>query len=111
MTDPIRPDSIRLGLIGDNIAASQSPRLHRLAGAQNGRRVVYDSLVPPALGRDFDTLFAEVARGGYRGVNVTYPYKERAAGKVTIDDPLVRAIGAVNTVVFDAGGPHGHNTD
>ena len=47
---------IRLGLIGDNIAASQAPRLHRLAGAQNGRRVIYDSLVPPRLGKDFDTL-------------------------------------------------------
>ena len=104
-------DTIRLGLIGDNIGASQSPRLHRLAGAQNGRHVVYDSLIPPALGRNFDDLFAEVAQGQYRGVNVTYPYKERAAGKVVIGDPLVRAIGAVNTVVFDGGDPQGFNTD
>lgn len=104
-------DTIRLGLIGDNIAKSQSPRLHRLAGAQNRRRAVYDSLVPAQIGKPFDELFAEVARAGYRGVNVTYPYKERAATKVVIDDPLVRAIGAVNTVVFDDGGPHGFNTD
>lgn len=105
------PDTIRLGLIGDNIAKSQSPRLHRLAGAQNGRRVTYDSLVPAEIGLEFDALFAHVAGAGYRGVNVTYPYKERASAKVVIDDPLVRAIGAVNTVVFDAGGPHGYNTD
>lgn len=104
-------DTLRLGLIGDNIAASQSPRLHRLAGAQNGRRVVYDSLVPAQRGLPFDDLFTQVAAGGYRGINVTYPYKERAAGKVVIGDPLVRAIGAVNTVVFDQGGPHGFNTD
>lgn len=104
-------DLIRLGLIGDNIAASQSPRLHRLAGVQNGRRVVYDSLIPPALGRDFDSVFADVAGGGYRGVNVTYPYKERVAGKVVIDDPLVLAIGAVNTVVFGGATPKGFNTD
>lgn len=103
--------TIRLGLIGDNIAKSQSPRLHRLAGAQNGRAVIYDSLVPREQGRDFDDLFAHVAGAGYRGVNVTYPYKERASAKVVIDDPLVRAIGAVNTVVFDKGGPHGFNTD
>ncbi|MFN4155630.1 MAG: shikimate dehydrogenase family protein [Paracoccaceae bacterium] len=104
-------DIIRLGLIGDNIAASQSPRLHRLAGAQNGRRVIYDSLIPPALGQSFDNLFGVVAGGGYIGVNVTYPYKERAAGKVAIADPLVRAIGAVNTVVFGDGAPQGFNTD
>ncbi len=103
--------TIRLGLIGDNIARSQSPRLHRLAGHQNGVRVTYDSLVPVDLGQDFEQVFARVAASGYRGINVTYPYKERAADKVVIDDPLVRAIGAVNTVVFDEGGPHGHNTD
>lgn len=103
--------TIHLGLIGDNIAASQSPRLHRLAGAQNGRTVIYDRLIPAELGKPFDTLFAEVAAGEYRGINVTYPYKERAAARVVIDDPLVRAIGAVNTVIFDQGGPHGFNTD
>ena len=104
-------DTIRLGLIGDNIAKSQSPRLHRLAGMQNGRHVVYDRLVPVEQGRTFDDLFAQAGASGYRGVNVTYPYKELAAAKVTIDDPLVRAIGAVNTVLFDAAGPHGFNTD
>lgn len=106
MTDPIR-----LGLIGDNIAASQAPRLHRLAGAQNARRVTYDLLVPPELGKPFDAVFADAAAMGYRGVNITYPYKERAAARVVIDDPLVRAIGAVNTVVFDAGAARGFNTD
>lgn len=111
MTDPIRPGPIRLGLIGDNIAKSQSPRLHRLAGAQNGRRVSYDQLVPAERGMPFDALFAHVRDSGYRGVNVTYPYKERAAAKVVVDDPLVRAIGAVNTVVFDEHGPQGYNTD
>ncbi|TGD65638.1 shikimate dehydrogenase [Tabrizicola sp. WMC-M-20] len=104
-------DPIHLGLIGDNIAKSQSPRLHRLAGAQNGRRVIYDQLVPAERGLPFDALFEWVRDNGYRGVNVTYPYKERAAAKVTVDDPLVRGIGAVNTVVFDEGGPHGFNTD
>lgn len=104
-------DTIKLGLIGDNIAKSQSPRLHRLAGVQNGRRVTYDSLVPAERDMPFDALFDWARAQGYRGVNVTYPYKERAASKVVIDDPLVRAIGAVNTVVFDAGGPHGFNTD
>ena len=104
------PD-FRLGLIGDNIAASQSPRLHRIAGRLNGRVVIYDRLVPRETGLEFDALFDRAAQGGYRGVNVTYPYKERAAGRVVIEDPLVQAIGAVNTVVFDAGGPHGFNTD
>lgn len=102
---------LRLGLIGDNIAASQAPRFHWLAGAQHGLRVTYDRLVPADLGEDFDSLFARLSLSGYRGINVTYPYKERAAAKVVIKDPLVRAIGAVNTVIFDDGGPQGFNTD
>lgn len=104
-------DTILLGLIGDNIAASQSPRLHRLAGAQNGRPVRYDSLVPRVEGLDFDALFARCAAMGYRGVNVTYPYKEVVAGRLRVGDPLVEAIGACNTVLFGEGAPRGFNTD
>ena len=111
MKDLTMTDTILLGLIGDNIAASQSPRLHRLAGLQNGRRVRYDSLIPAVEGLDFDALFARCAAGGYRGINVTYPYKEVVAGRLRIDDPLVRAIGACNTVLFDPEGPRGFNTD
>ena len=104
------PD-LKLGLIGDNIARSQSPLLHRLAGAQNGMVVQYDRLIPKDMGEDFDTVLDLCAGRGYRGINVTYPYKERAARKVTIPDPQVQAIGAVNTVLFAADGPQGFNTD
>lgn len=104
-------EMIRLGLIGDNIGKSLSPRLHRLAAAQNGCAVTYDRLIPAEQKMDFETLFGGLATAGYRGVNVTYPYKERAAARVRIDEPLVRAIGAVNTVLFEKDGPHGFNTD
>lgn len=108
MTDT--PD-LKLGLIGDNIAASRAPLLHRLAGEQNGMLVTYDRLVPKDMGEPFDTVFERCPERGYRGINVTYPYKERAAAKVAIADPLVRAIGAVNTVLFEMSGPQGFNTD
>ena len=105
-----RPD-LQLGLIGDNIARSRSPLLHRLAGAQNGLRVDYARLVPRDLGRAFEAVFAECAGAGYRGINITYPYKERVTALIAIDDPLVRAIGAANTVLFTPQGPKGYNTD
>lgn len=108
MTDT--PD-LKLGLIGDNIARSRSPLLHRLAADQNHMTVQYDRMIPKDMGEDFDSVFDQCASRGYRGINVTYPYKERAARKVTIDDPLVRAIGAVNTVLFEPDGPKGQNTD
>lgn len=104
-------NAIRLGLIGDNIARSQAPRLHGLAGRLSGVEVTYDRLVPRERGESFEEVFAHCAASGYRGINVTYPYKEVAARLVRIDDPLVRAIGAVNTVLFEADGPKGRNTD
>ena len=103
--------AIKLGLIGDNIARSRAPVLHGLAGDQNGVAVTYDRLVPKDRGETFDQVFAACKAEGYRGINVTYPYKEQVAQKLRIDDPLVQAIGAVNTVIFDADGPRGHNTD
>ena len=100
-----------LGLIGDNIGASRAPLLHRLAGAQHGIDVTYDRLVPREMGKPFDALFDHVAQAGYRGINVTYPYKEKAALRVRITDPLVQAMGAVNTVLFGKDQPEGFNTD
>jgi len=102
---------VRLGLIGGNIALSKAPLLHRLAGELCGLDVTYDLLIPRERGQSFDETFEYCRASGFRGINVTYPYKEVATAKVTIDDPLVRGIGAVNTVIFDAGGPKGFNTD
>ena len=104
-------EKVRLGLIGDNIAASKAPRLHKLAGRMRGVEVTYDLLVPAEQGARFGELFERCAAGDYHGINVTYPYKERAAARVEIDEPLIRAIGAVNTILFEPAGPRGFNTD
>ncbi|MGH6923040.1 MAG: shikimate dehydrogenase family protein [Propylenella sp.] len=105
------PSAVRLGLIGDNIGRSRAPELHRLAGMIAGVTTTYERLIPKELGRDFDAVFDYCAASGYRGVNITYPYKEVAADKVASQDPRVREIRAVNTVVFGPHGPEGYNTD
>jgi shikimate dehydrogenase len=104
-------ETVRLGLIGDNIARSQSPRLHERAGRLVGIPVSYDRLIPKELGEDFEAVFAAARRNGFRGLNITYPYKERVVPLVTIEDPQVAALGAVNTVRFTEAGPRGFNTD
>ncbi len=111
MTNDVSSPDLKLGLIGDNIAASRSPLLHRLAGAQIGMVVTYDRLVPRDMNLDFDGVFAFARDNGFRGINVTYPYKEKVVAKLQIDDPLVRGIGACNTVIFGGDTPKGHNTD
>jgi shikimate dehydrogenase len=102
---------VKLGLIGDNIAASQSPRLHELAGKILGREVSYDLLIPRLLGLDFEAVFDKAQSEGFRGLNITYPYKERVVARVAIPDDRVRRLGAVNTVVFEGEGAKGYNTD
>jgi shikimate dehydrogenase len=103
--------AIRLGLIGDNIAKSRAPLLHRTAGRLTGLDVTYDRLTPADLGLTFRETFAQAQDAGFRGINVTYPYKELAAGMASLPDPRVAAIGAVNTVIFAPDGPLGFNTD
>jgi shikimate dehydrogenase len=103
--------TVKLGLIGDNIARSQSPRLHELAGQLMSRPVTYDRLVPPALGLGFDAVFDRAMADGYRGLNITYPYTERVVPRLRIDQPQVARLGACNTVLFEPDGPRGFNTD
>ncbi len=103
----------RLGLIGDGIGRSSAPRLHELAGGIVGRTVTYTRFdLDGQADTTFEETLAACGRDGLTGVNVTHPYKERAARIVPIQDPRVRRIGAINTVLFRDGVPvAGHNTD
>ena len=103
--------TLKLGLIGDNIAASRAPDLHRIAGQLNNMDVQYDRLIPKELNQTFDQIFKSCPDNGYQALNITYPYKEHVVSKVEIDDPMVRAIAAVNTVVFDGTLSKAYNTD
>jgi shikimate dehydrogenase len=105
------PETVRLGLIGDNIARSQAPLLHELAGRLAGIPVTYERLIPRDLGQDFETVFSAARARGFRGLNITYPYKGRVVPLVRTPNPRVGALGAVNTVLFAPDGPEGHNTD
>jgi shikimate dehydrogenase len=102
---------IRLGLIGDNIAASRSPELHRLCGDLCGLDVSYERIVPPKLGVSFKAALEMCRQSGMRGVNVTYPYKEGVVPLLSATSASVAQIGSANTVVFSPAGATGHNTD
>ena len=68
--------TLKLGLIGDNIAASRAPDLHRIAGRLNNMDVQYDRLIPKELNQTFDQIFESCPDNGYQALNITYPYKE-----------------------------------
>jgi len=103
---------MKLGLIGTSIQKSRMPMLQTLAGARTGQAIEYVLLdqernEPALFAQAFDRAVAE----GYHGVNVTHPFKELAAARVRIEDPRVRAMAAVNTVLLGGGEARGFNTD
>jgi shikimate dehydrogenase len=102
---------LRIGLIGDNIAASRAPELHLAAARLCGIELSYERLVPRDMGMTFEQVFDHAREQGYRGLNITLPYKELVLGKLDAQDASVRLIGACNTVLFESSGPAGFNTD
>jgi shikimate dehydrogenase len=103
--------SLRLGLIGDKIQRSRSPDLHRLAGRLCGLEVTYERLIPPEMGEAFDSVLRSCGERGLRGVNITYPYKERVLEHVVSPSPDLAALGACNTILFEGEALRGFNTD
>ena len=104
---------VRLALIGSGIKMSMAKAFHELAGTLSGIEVTYDLIDrDAAFGADVPRLIGRCRDDGYTALNVTYPFKEIAFGCVIVDDPSVRQIRAVNTIVFgDSGPPVGSNTD
>ena len=66
-------------------------RLHQIAGQMSGPPLSYHLIdLQDHDSACFESVFAKCAAQGYRGVNVTYPFKERAARLVEIPSPAVQ---------------------
>ncbi|MDP3849967.1 MAG: shikimate dehydrogenase [Luteolibacter sp.] len=100
---------VRLAVLGWPIAHSASPRMHQPALDANGIRCRYIRLeVEPG---NIPEAFARMRALGFIGCNVTVPHKLDAMENCTEVHPDARALGAVNTVRFDADATRGFNTD
>jgi shikimate dehydrogenase len=93
----------RLGVVGWPVAHSRSPAMQNAALQEAGLvQWRYQLLpIPPEL---FAEVVAALPGAGLRGVNVTIPHKEAALALATHPTPRSQAIGAANTLVFEAGG-------
>jgi shikimate dehydrogenase len=96
-------------VIGNPIGHSKSPDIHAAFALQTGQDIVYERVLAPLDGF-VDTVHGLIARG-YRGANVTVPFKIDAAGIATRLEERARLAGAVNTLRFENGEIVGDNTD
>ncbi|KQS02347.1 hypothetical protein ASG11_16450 [Sphingomonas sp. Leaf357] len=97
-----------------DIQGSRSPEMHEREAAAQGIALTYrllDLAIPPHTGDDLAATLDTVKREGFAGVNVTHPFKQRIIALLDELSDEARAIGAVNTVVFQNGRSTGHNTD
>ncbi|WP_054028194.1 shikimate dehydrogenase [Bacillus sp. FJAT-28004] len=105
----IDSNTLLFGVIGNPIRHSKSPIMMNRAFRETGINGVYTAFhVTSDRIRDFA---AGVRAMGIRGVNVTIPHKLDIMSVLDEIDASAQAIGAVNTIVNDAGRLIGYNTD
>lgn len=103
---------MRLGLIGKAIMNSSSPDLHTRLGELTGIPATYDLFDANELPiESLESQVRKVMADGYRGVNVTYPYKEAAVHLADRASEGARLVGSANTLVFADGQIQAENTD
>jgi shikimate dehydrogenase len=102
-------DMDRYAVIGHPIAHSKSPRIHAAFARQTGQQLKYEALLAPLDG--FVDSVTRFRTAGGRGLNVTVPFKLEAFALASRRTDRAETAGAVNTLMFDADGILGDNTD
>jgi len=104
-----RRAALRLALIGDPVAHSASPELHRGFLRAAGLDGTYEAIRVGA--GDGARALDDLRAAGFTGISITTPLKEEAYAYCAVRDDIALASGSVNTVLFAADGARGHNTD
>lgn len=110
----VRDESLFAGLVGRGIALSRTPAMHEAEGRAQGIDLTYtlfDMDDQAMAGRTLADVVDAAEAEGFAGLNVTFPYKIEAIGLLHELSDSVRAVGAVNTIVFRDAHRKGHNTD
>ncbi|MEE9332439.1 MAG: shikimate dehydrogenase [Methylophilaceae bacterium] len=99
----------KYAVLGNPIAHSQSPAIHAAFAKQTNQDMCYEKVLAPLDG--FSKAVNKLINQGYKGANVTVPFKFEACGLATqLKLPAKRA-GAVNTLSFADDHINGDNTD
>jgi shikimate dehydrogenase/3-dehydroquinate dehydratase type I len=97
-------------VVGHPVQHSLSPWLHALWGERLARAGLY---VPLEIrtAEEFRSVVPRLPRLGFRGVNVTHPWKDEALGLASHARPPARECGAANCLTFEGSETTADNTD
>jgi shikimate dehydrogenase len=99
----------KFAVLGDPIAHSRSPDLHRAMLEISGLEGEYTRV--RADEQILETEIARMRRGAWHGLNVTMPLKAAAVRLADSTSPQARRSGSVNTLLVVNGAIHGESTD
>jgi len=99
----------RYAVIGNPINHSKSPLIHQMFAAQTGEDISYAAIAAPLDG--FAATVQRLRDEGYRGCNVTVPFKFEAFALASEKQPRATTAGAANTLIFTPAKVTADNTD
>lgn len=99
----------KYAVIGNPIGHSKSPMIHQAFARQFGKHISYEQVLAPLNG--FADIISRLQAEGYRGANVTVPFKFEAFEICDVLTERAKSAGAVNTLSFSAHQLYGDNTD
>ena len=99
----------RYAVVGNPIAHSKSPIIHEAFAKQTQQNISYERVLAPLDG--FSATVKDLVNKGYKGVNVTVPFKFEAYNLASELRSHALDAGAANTLLFNSKGIVADNTD
>ncbi len=99
-------------VVGDPIAHSKSPLIHRLFAEQTQQDLLYEAIRIDTDSTTFEYVMEDLKNRGYKGINITVPFKLNAFEYADQLSSRAQTAHAVNTFSFQTDGTtHADNTD
>ena len=99
----------KYAVIGNPVSHSKSPLIHKMFAEQTGQDISYEAIEAPLNG--FTATIQQLRAVGFKGCNITVPFKHEAFTLANELSGRARAAHAVNTFLFQNEIILGDNTD
>jgi len=97
-------------VVGNPVAHSKSPQIHRAFADQFGREIAYQAIAVPIA--EFAQTLSRLRQAGFKGMNITVPFKREACLLSEVLTVRARQAASVNTITFSPDNRiHGDTTD